>query len=47
MVGVGVFGLAELGQQVQVVVEGLRLLMGPFVDASADATSNPRNLDRS
>lgn len=29
MVGVGVFGLAELGQQVQVVVEGLQLLMGP------------------
>ena len=29
-VGVGVFGLAELGRQVQVVAEGLQLLVGFF-----------------
>jgi len=29
-VGVGVFGLAEFGQQVQVVAEGLQLLVGFF-----------------
>jgi hypothetical protein len=28
--GVGVFGLAEFGQQVQVVAEGLQLLVGFF-----------------
>ena len=29
-IGVGVFGLAEFGQQVQVVAEGLQLLVGFF-----------------